>query len=46
MNLEKYQGLSVEISPDDEVFSCQINLIGAPSSVGDWKLERMLSLYK
>jgi hypothetical protein len=24
----------VEISPEDEVFSCQINSIGAPSSVG------------
>jgi hypothetical protein len=25
MNLEEYQGLSVEISPEDEVFSCPIN---------------------
>lgn len=34
MNLEECQGFSVEISPEDEVFSYQISSIGAPSSVG------------
>ena len=33
-DLEEYTGFSVEIRPEDEVFSCLINSIGAPSSVG------------
>lgn len=33
-DLEEYTGLSVEIFPEDELFSCLINSIGAPSSVG------------
>ncbi|WP_155395996.1 hypothetical protein [Methanosarcina mazei] len=45
MNLKEYQGLSVEISPEDEVFSCQRSSIGALSSVGLESLERMLPLY-
>ena len=32
--LKEYQGLSVEILPQDEAFTCFINSIGAPSSVG------------
>jgi hypothetical protein len=37
MNLEEHQGLSVEISPEDEGFSsCQISSIGASLLRGDW----------
>ena len=32
--MEEYTGFSVEIRPEDEVFSCLINSIGALSSVG------------
>jgi hypothetical protein len=33
-DLQVYTGLSIELFPEDEVFSCIINSIGAPSSVG------------
>lgn len=33
-DLEKYEGLTVEIFPDDEVCSCLIYSKGVPSSVG------------
>lgn len=32
--LEEYQGLSIEIFPQDDVYTCQINSVGVPSSVG------------
>jgi hypothetical protein len=33
-DLEEYKGSSVNILPDDVVFSCQVDSIGAPYSVG------------
>ena len=31
--MEEYTGFSVEIFPEDDLFTCLINSIGAPSSV-------------
>jgi len=33
-DLEEFSGSSVEISPNDLVFSCQVDSVGAPYSVG------------
>ncbi len=33
-DLEEFSGSSVEISPEDLVFSCQVDSVGAPYSVG------------
>lgn len=33
-DLEEFSGSSVEINPEDLVFSCQIDSVGAPYSVG------------
>ena len=31
--MEEYTGFSVEIFPEDDLFTCLINSIGAPSSI-------------
>ncbi|MGB9133379.1 MAG: hypothetical protein ACP5N0_12800 [Methanosarcina sp.] len=36
-DLEEYQGLILEILPEDEVYTCLINSKGVPSSVGAGK---------
>lgn len=33
-DLEEFSGSSVDILPDDQVFSCQVDYVGAPYSVG------------
>jgi hypothetical protein len=34
LDLEEFSGSSVEIFPEDLVFSCQVDSVGAPYSVG------------
>jgi len=46
MSLEKYQWLSVEISPEDEVSPMPDKFNWCSLFLKDWKLERMLPLYK
>jgi hypothetical protein len=33
-SVEEYTGSSVNINPDDQVFSCRVDQLGVPSSVG------------
>lgn len=33
-DLEEFSGSSVDILPDDQVFSCQVDSVGSPYSVG------------